>query len=161
MEKTDQHPILIGSQMMARSVLAILTFACFCIGGVKAQNIPNPSGRCVYNCDAPAPSQARNPAPTLPPGMGQFGAAAGAAIGRSLFQGQERVPDNGRTQSARQSLDQWASEGSGDDSPPNDDRRCILWSRQPNGAYQRSCNDGHRTYCQEWTSTGAVEVRCN
>ena len=75
---------------------------------------PTPGHKCVYNCD-PAPSS------SAPAGYGAaMGSAFGAAIVRSLSNQQQQQqnqagppPDNGQSRAARQSLDDWASGGSG------------------------------------------------
>lgn len=78
----------------------------------RAQDIPTPGHKCVYNCDAPTTSSA-------PSGYGAaMGAALGAAIVRSIANQQQQnqagpTPDNGQSAAAQRALDNWASGGSG------------------------------------------------
>lgn len=88
---------------------------CAVITPAFAQDIPTPGHKCVYNCDAP-------PAASSP--MTGYGAAMGSALGAAIVrswanqQQQQRnqaapVPDNGQSNAARQSLEDWANGGSG------------------------------------------------
>jgi len=77
-----------------------------------AQNVPNATGKCVYNCDAPA-APARGStrvAPTTAP-LTDFGSRLGTTIGRSLVGGNQ-APQNsaGQTEAAQQYLDGWEKE---------------------------------------------------
>jgi hypothetical protein len=74
---------------------------------------PTATGRCVYNCDAPQrpmPSSSGGAGSGISPVLEGAATAAGARIGGWLFGGEERIPDRGQTEAARQSLDQWANE---------------------------------------------------
>src|SRR5262245_11388201 len=127
-----------------------------------AQNVATPSGRCVSNCDAPVSAPRPGAAPAVSPDLIDFSSRLGNAIGRSLTNNNAPSSAGGASNAAAQQyLSEWADQGSAD-SPPNDDSRCIRWSRQgQDGPWQRSCNDGHRSYCQEWTATNTIEVRCS
>lgn len=99
---------------IARFPLALLLF--IAAGPLALAQVPNATGRCVANCDAPLPPSAGASQSGGNPVVNQMGYEMGRAIGRALT-----TPDSGYSQrpsgytspdvqSVRGQLDRWAEE---------------------------------------------------
>lgn len=127
----------------------------------QAQNVPTPTGRCVYNCDtAPAPSATSSGGSAV---GNQMGYELGRAIGRSLsnsnsngttYTTRPEDPNSASVRAVRGQLDQWA-----DDDPP------VVSTSPARGTAKQSCNvcsvnrDRCTTGCDS-VSTNREKLQC-